>query len=79
MHKKVLKLLSASVVTMGTFFWGCSESDLGSGASDYKGDTVVIKNDSKQMWARINESGSIATYFDSLSQKGKAPVLMGRI
>lgn len=75
MHKKIVRLLSASVVTMGAFLWGCSESDLGSGASDFKGGTAVIKNDSKQMWAKINESGSIATYFDSLSQKGKAPVV----
>ena len=74
MSKNMVKLLSGALIAMGAIFAGCSDSDPLVPQSSEQGG-VYLKNDSKQMWARINESGSIATYFDSLSQKGKAPVV----
>ena len=74
MSKKMVKLLSSSLIAMGALVVGCSESN-SSGPVAESGEGVFLKNDSKQMWARINESGSIATYFDSLSKEGGIPAI----
>ena len=73
MSKSMVKWLSVSLVAMGSFFWGCSESDPAPDKIISNDDSVFLKNDAKNMWARIDELG-IAGYFDSLSQNGGAVV-----
>ena len=73
MSKSMVKWLSVSLVAMGSFFWGCSESDPAPDKVISNDDSVFLKNDAKNMWARIDELG-IAGYFDSLSQNGGAVV-----
>ena len=76
MSRKMVKWLSASLVAMGAFFWGCSESDTSAEKFVSNGEPVFQKNDATQMWARIDELG-IAGYFDSLSQDQGSPVIGG--
>ncbi|MBR2089428.1 MAG: hypothetical protein IJ905_03465, partial [Fibrobacter sp.] len=76
MSQKMVKWLSASLVAMGAFLWGCSESDPAPDKIISNDDSVFQKNDSKNMWARIDELG-IAGYFDSLSQDQGAPIIGG--
>lgn len=74
MSLKMVKWLSGSLIAMGAFIAGCSDSN----SSDpiAKADEGVYrKNDVKQMWARIDERGSIASYFDSLSKEDNAPII----
>lgn len=76
MSQKMVKWLSASLVAMGAFLWGCSESDPAPDKIISNDGSVFQKNDSKNMWARIDELG-IAGYFDSLSQDQGAPIIGG--
>lgn len=74
MSTKMVKWLSGSLIAVGAFIVGCSDSS----SSDpiAKADEGVYKkNEVKQMWARINERGSIASYFDSLSKEDNAPII----
>lgn len=74
MSQKMVKWLSASLVAMGAFIWGCSESDPAPDKIIANDDSSFQKNDAKNMWARIDELG-IAGYFDSVSQNGGGAVL----
>ena len=74
MSNKMVKLLSSSLIAIGAFVVGCSETNTSEPFAEAN-DGAYLKNDSKQMWARINESGSIATYFDSLSKEGGIPAI----
>ena len=74
MSQKMVKWLSASLVTMGAFIWGCSESDPAPDKIIANDDSSFQKNDAKNMWARIDDLG-IAGYVDSVSQNGGGAVL----
>lgn len=67
MSGKMVKWFSASLVAVGSFFWGCSESDPAPESIISKDGSILQRNDATGMWARIDELG-IAGYFDSLSQ-----------
>ena len=74
---KGMKWASAStLMLMGAFIWGCSESDPAPEKIISNDGSALQKNDSKNMWARIDELG-IAGYFDSLSQDQGSPVIGG--
>ena len=74
MSRKMVKWLSASsLMFLGAFIWGCSESDPAPENFVSDGNSEFLKNDATGMWARIDELG-IAGYFDSLSQNGGAVV-----
>ena len=74
MSNKMVKWISGSLVAMGALIAGCSESNTSEPLS-VESDGTYLKNDSKQIWARINATGSIATYFDSLSKEGGVPTI----
>ena len=74
MSKKMVKWISSSLIALGAFIVGCSESNT-TGPQIFEAKSINQKNDATNMWARINESGSIANYFDSLSKEGNAPVI----
>ena len=71
----MIKWLSGSLIAMGAFVVGCSESNSSTPFAETVNDGVYMKNDVKQMWARIDERGSIASYFDSLSKEEGAPAI----
>ena len=71
----MIKWLSGSLIAMGAFVVGCSESNSSTPFAEAVNDGVYMKNDVKQMWARIDERGSIASYFDSLSKEEGAPAI----
>ena len=73
MSKKMVKWLSGSLIAMGALVAGCSESTTSEPVALEK-DGVFLKNDAKQMWARITQRG-IGGYFDSLSQEEGAPII----
>ena len=74
---KEMKWFSASsLMLLGAFMWGCSESDPSPEKFIANDGPVFQKNDAAQMWARIDELG-IAGYFDSLSQDLGSPVIGG--
>ena len=75
MSGKMVKWLSGSLIAMGAFVVGCSESNSSDPFANSTNDGVYLKNDVKQMWARIDERGSIAGYFDSLSKEEGAPAI----
>ncbi|SHK43729.1 LamG-like jellyroll fold domain-containing protein [Fibrobacter sp. UWB12] len=75
MSGKMVKWLSGSLIAMGAFVVGCSESNSSTPFAETTNDGVYMKNDVKQMWARIDERGSIASYFDSLSKEEGAPAI----
>ena len=75
MSGKMVKWLSGSLIAMGAFVVGCSESNSSTPFAEAANDGVYMKNDVKQMWARIDERGSIAGYFDSLSKEEGAPAI----
>lgn len=70
-----MKWFSGSLIAMGAIFAGCSESNSSTPFAESVNDGVYLKNDSKQMWAKIDERGSIASYFDSLSKEESAPAI----
>ena len=74
MSRKMVKWISSSLVAMGAFVIGCSESNT-TEPQALVTKSVNVKNDATNMWARINESGSIADYFDSRSKEGDAPII----
>ena len=74
MSRQTFKWLSLSLMTVSAFMWGCSESDT-SGPVVSENQGVYLKNEATQMWARIDARGSIADYFDSVSQSGKTPII----
>ena len=73
MSKKMVKWISGSLLAVGAFVIGCSESTTEPQFLEIK--SVNQKNDATNIWARIDESGSIANYFDSLSKEGNAPAI----
>ena len=75
MSGKMVKWLSGSLIAMGAFVVGCSESNSSTPFTEIANDGVYKKNEVKQMWARIDERGSIASYFDSLSKEESAPAI----
>ena len=75
MSGNMIKWLSGSLIAMGAFVVGCSESNSSTPFAETVNDGVYMKNDVKQMWARIDERGSIASYFDSLSKEEGAPAI----
>ena len=75
MSGNMIKWLSGSLIAMGAFVVGCSESNSSTPFAEAVNDGVYMKNDVKQMWARIDERGSIASYFDSLSKEEGAPAI----
>ena len=70
----MVKWISSSLIAMGAFVIGCSESNT-TEPQALVTKSVNVKNDATNMWARINESGSIADYFDSRSKEGDAPII----
>ena len=70
----MVKWLSGTLLAMGAFVVGCSDSSTVD-PNVLANDVVYLKNDSKHIWARIDESGSISSYFDSLSKEENAPVI----
>ena len=69
------KWLAGSLMAMGAFVAGCSDTNYTDPIASTENEGVYLKNDAKGMWARIDESGSIASYFDSLSKEEGAPVI----
>ena len=77
MSQKMVKWLSASsLMLLGAFIWGCSESESSPEKIISNGGSEFQKNDATGMWARIDELG-IAGYFDSLSKDLGTPVISG--
>ncbi len=74
MSKKLVKWISSSLIAMGAFVIGCSESST-TEPQVLEIKSVNQKNDATNIWARIDESGSIADYFEILSKEGDAPVI----
>ncbi|MDY6332719.1 MAG: LamG-like jellyroll fold domain-containing protein [Fibrobacter sp.] len=75
MSGKMTKWLAGSLMAMGAFVAGCSDTNYTDPIASTENEGVYLKNDAKGMWARIDESGSIASYFDSLSKEEGAPVI----
>ncbi len=69
----MVKWISGTLLAVGAFVIGCSESTTEPQFLEIK--SVNQKNDATNIWARIDESGSIANYFDSLSKEGNAPAI----
>ena len=75
MSTKMTKWLSGSLIAMGSFIVGCSDTNSSDPFANSAEDGIYLRNDAKQMWARIDERGSIAGYFDSLSKEEGAPTI----
>ena len=75
MSGKMTKWLAGSLMAMGAFVAGCSDTNSSDPFASTVNDGVYLKKDAKDMWARIDERGSIASYFDSLSKEEGAPVI----
>ena len=74
MSRKMVQWVSSSLIAMGVFVIGCSESNT-TEPQALVTKSVNVKNDATNMWARIDGSGSIADYFDSRSKEGDAPII----